>query len=145
MMCINRTCYHLKKRAFGPWRCLHWFAYEAASKFGFLCIYQPLFRLLWFQNETKHFKIFIKSSFFLLPRSTVNASNSGPFLARSVASLGELRTKNEQKWVCRLKVFVQLSFWSFFYTKRFDYSKSSWKKVQNLREAMKVTGFGRTL
>jgi hypothetical protein len=58
--------------------------------------------------------------------NTVEASNFGPhgnfglLLARSVASLGESCTKNEQNRVWESYVFLQLSFSSFFWRMRFD-------------------------
>jgi hypothetical protein len=66
--------------------------------------------------------------------STVKASNFGPpqnfgpFLARSVAFLGALCTRNEHNRVFKSKVFLQLSFSSVFCRSRFDYIKSYWKR-----------------
>jgi hypothetical protein len=59
---------------------------------------------------------------------TVKAFNFGPFRARSVASLGELRIKIKQNKVCKSKVFLQLTFSSFFCRTHSDYSKHFWKK-----------------
>jgi hypothetical protein len=53
----------------------------------------------------------------------------GPFLARSVASLDEIFTKNEQNRVSKSAVFRQLSFFFSFSCKtRFDDTKSFWGK-----------------
>ncbi len=64
---------------------------------------------------------------------TVKASNFGPhgnlgpFLANSVASLGEFCAKNEENRLCKSKVCLQLLFHSFLCRTRFDNSKSSRK------------------
>jgi hypothetical protein len=66
--------------------------------------------------------------------STVKAPNFGPhgnvglFLASSVASADESRTKNEQNRTCRPNVFLQLLFSSFFCRTRFSESKPFWKR-----------------
>jgi hypothetical protein len=43
-------------------------------------------------------------------KCTVKASNFGPYLARSIASLCEICDKNEQNWDCKSKIPLQLSF-----------------------------------
>jgi hypothetical protein len=66
--------------------------------------------------------------------SNVKASNFGPhgnfghFLASSVASVDESCTKNEQSWICRSKVFLQLFFSSFVCRTRFHITKHFWKR-----------------
>jgi hypothetical protein len=49
--------------------------------------------------------------------------NSVPFLARSVARLGEFSSVNEQNQIGRFKVFLELLFSSFFFWTRFDLRK----------------------
>ncbi len=65
--------------------------------------------------------------------NTVKASNFGPFFfASSVASLDESCTKNEQNRFCRSKVFLQLSFSSFFCRTCFNDSNPFWKRGPKL-------------
>jgi hypothetical protein len=66
------------------------------------------------------------------------------YLARSVASLGELCTENEQNRVCKSEVFLQPSISSFFCRTRFDDSKPFWEKIQRLYMKSKVRGFDGT-
>ncbi len=65
---------------------------------------------------------------------TVKASNFGPhgnfaiFLASSVTSVDESCAKNEQNWICRSKVFLQILFSSFFCRTFFNDSKLFWRR-----------------
>ncbi len=56
----------------------------------------------------------------------------GLFLARSVASVDESCTKNEQNRIYRSKSFLELLFSSFFCRTRFDDSKPFWKRGPKL-------------
>ncbi len=67
--------------------------------------------------------------------------NFGRILERSVASLDEFSTKNEQNKVCKLKIFLQLLFPPFFCRTRFDDSNPFWKKRSKVSMRSKVRGF----
>ncbi len=83
------------------------------------------------------------------PRPTVKGSNFRPhgnfwpFLARFVASLGWIITKNEQNWFSWSKVCPQLSLSSFFCRTRFDDSNPYWKKKSKVYMRFKVRGLDR--
>ncbi len=88
----------------------------------------------WRAYRDENMKITVKASNF------EPHGNFGPILARSVASLGDLCTKNEQNRVY-IKFIDNFHFLHFFFWERFDDSKPFWERKFKVYMRSKVRGF----